>query len=56
MMLVDKTTFKGRWMNRSDIWTKITLPEKAVRYIVDCCKTKETPADIEQSIKQTMFK
>ena len=56
MMLVDKTTFKGRWMNRNDIWKKISLPEKARKYIVDCCKTKETPADIEQSIKQTMFK
>jgi len=27
-----------------------------VKYIVDCCKTKNTPADIQQMIKQNMFK
>jgi hypothetical protein len=29
---------------------------KVVRYIVDCCKAKNVPADVQQSIKQTMFK
>ncbi len=55
MQLIDKTTFKGRWMNRHDIWKKKNLPDKAVKYIVDCCKTKNTPADIQQMIKQAMF-
>ena len=53
---VDKTTTKGTWMKRHDIWKKVTLPDKVVKYIVDCCKTKNTPADIQQMIKQSMFK
>jgi hypothetical protein len=55
MQLIDKTTFKGRWKNRNDIWKKINLSDKAVKYILDCCKTRETPADVEQNIKQVMF-
>ena len=54
---IDKTTTKGTWMKRHDIWKKQTnMPQRLIRYIVDCCKTKETPADIQQMIKQTMFK
>jgi hypothetical protein len=53
---VDKTTTKGTWQKRHDIWKKVTLPDKAVKYILDCCKTKNTPADVQQMIKQTMFK
>lgn len=56
IILTDKTTYKGTWNNRHDIWKKITLPEKVTHYILDCCKSKETPADIQQQIKQTMFK
>ena len=56
MVMVDKTTFRGKWKNRHDIWKKTTLPDKLVRYIVDCCKMKDTPADIQQLIKQNMFK
>lgn len=53
---VDKTTTQGTWKTRHDIWKKVTMPDKVVKYILDCCKTKEIPADVEQSIKQTMFK
>ena len=54
---VDKTTTKGTWLNRHDIWKKQTnMPDKLRKYIVDCCKMKETPADIQQLIKQNMFK
>lgn len=56
MVLVDKTTFKGKWMNRHDVWKKKVLPDKVVKYIVNCCKCKEAPADIQQLIKQNMFK
>ena len=56
MQLIDKNTFKGRWMNRHDIWKKTALPQNAVRYIVDCCKSKNVPADIQQQIKQNLFK
>lgn len=56
MQLIDKNTFKGRWMNRHDVWKKVALSDNVVRYLVDCCKSKNVPADVEQSIKQTMFK
>lgn len=57
MVLTDKTHFRGRWKNRSDSWVKQSnMPEKVVRYIVDYCKLKDTPADISQSIKQNIFK
>jgi hypothetical protein len=56
MVLIDKTHFKGRWKNRNDIWKKVDLPDKVVRHIVNACKTKETPADVQQAIKQSMFK
>ena len=52
---VDKTTTKGTWQKRHDIWKKKTLPTKMVKYIVECCKTKETPTDIQQIIKQSLF-
>jgi hypothetical protein len=32
------------------------MPQKLVKYILDCCKTKNVPADIQQMIKQNMFK
>ncbi len=53
---IDKTTTKGTWMKRHDIWKKTQLPEKLVTYIVNCCKTKNAPEDIQQMIKQNMFK
>jgi hypothetical protein len=54
---VNKTTYKGTWKKRHDIWKKQTaMPEKLRKYIVDCCRMKDTPADIQQLIKQTMFK
>lgn len=57
LTLTDKTHFRGRWKNRSDSWVKQpNMPEKVVRYIVDYCKLKQTPADIQQSIKQNIFK
>lgn len=56
MMLIDKTHFKGRWKNRTEAWKKVDLPDKAVRHIVNACKTKEAPADVQQAIKQSMFK
>lgn len=57
LKMTDKTHFRGRWKNRSDSWVKQPqMPEKVVRYIVDRCKTKETPSDVQQLIKQSMFK
>lgn len=57
LTLTDKTHFRGRWKNRNDSWVKQPqMPEKVVRYIVERCKLKDTPADIQQSIKQNIFK
>ena len=54
---VDKTTTKGTWKTRHDIWQKQTaMPEKLRRYIVDCCKKKEMPADMQQLMKENVFK
>ena len=57
LKLTDKTHFRGRWKNRTDSWVKHPfMPDRVVRYIVDRCKTKETPSDVQQLIKQSMFK
>ena len=56
VILTDKNTYKGTWKTRHDIWKKKTLPDKVVKYIVGCCKMKDVPADIQQTIKQQMFK
>jgi len=57
IVLTDKNTCRGKWMNRHDVWKKQrSMPQKLVRYIIDCCKTKEVPKDIQQLIKQNMFK
>lgn len=55
MKLTDKNTAIGTWMNRHDVWKKKVLPDKVVKYIVNCCKFREAPADIQQLIKQKMF-
>ena len=57
VVLIDKTTYKGTWKTRHDIWKKQpNIPEKLSKYIVDCCRMRETPAEIQQLMKQTMFK
>ena len=54
---IDKTTTKGTWMKRHDIWKKqTTIPEKLTRYIVECCKMKNTPEEMEKLMKQNFFK
>ena len=53
--LTDKNTFKGRWQNHLDVWKRAPLSDKTVKYIVDCCKTKNIPTDIEQDILKEMF-
>lgn len=57
LVLTDKTHFKGRWMNRHDLWKKATnMPEKLTQYIVDRCKENQGPGpDIQKLIVQYMF-
>ena len=57
VILTDKTHYRGRWKNRSDLWVKHPqISDKVVRYILERCKTKDTPADIQGLIKQDFFK
>ena len=53
---VDKNTMKGTWKKRHDIWKKTDLPDETVKYILERCKTLETPQNVEQQIKSTCFK
>lgn len=47
----------GKFSDGLDIWKKQTaMPEKLRRYIVDCCKKKEMPADMQQLMKENVFK
>ena len=56
VIMTSKTQFKGRWKTLNAVWNKqLNMPEKLRKYIVDCCKMKETPADIQQMMKRTMF-
>ena len=57
MKLIDKTHFQGRWMNRTEAWVKQTeMPEEVIRYIVERCKQQNTPEDVQQFLKQKVFK
>ena len=56
VILTDKNTYMGTWKKRHDIWKKTEMPVDVVQYIVDCCKTKNTPADIQQKLKGICFK
>ena len=56
MMLTDETHFHGRWMNCTEGWVKIPdMPEEVIRYIVERCRLTNTPADVEQYIKQNLI-
>lgn len=54
---VDKTTSKGRWMNRYDTWVKVEMPEKLTQHIVDKCKATQPSNDEMQTLmKKHIFK
>ena len=58
VQLVDKTTFKGRWKNRHDVWKKsVNMPAKLTEEIVSRCKASAAPQpEIQKLIGQYMFK
>ena len=57
VILTDKTHYRGRWKNRSDLWVKhSSMSDKIIRYIVERCKMNDTPADVQQLIKHDIFK
>lgn len=48
MNLTDKNHFEGPWRNRYDKWRKVTnIPKELVDYIVDKCKRKNDPKNIQ---------
>ena len=48
VILLDKTHFEGQWLNRHDKWRKASnMPATLVDYIVDKCKRKHDPKDIQ---------
>ena len=55
---VNKTTSKGRWMNRVDTWTKVTdMPEALTQHIVDKCKASmASPQEMQNLMKKHIFK
>lgn len=55
LVMKDNTHFHGRWMNRTEAWKKTPLSQKVVKYILDCCKSLNTPADVQQEIKKQLF-
>lgn len=55
MKMTDKTHFHCRWMNRIEGWKKTQMSDKAARYIVESCKQKEMPADIQKQLKELLF-
>lgn len=53
MNMTDKTHFEGPWRNRYDKWRKVTnIPDKLVDYIVDKCRRKNDPKDIQALTKK----
>lgn len=56
LVMTSKTSFKGRWMKRTEMWKKTVLPDNVVKYIVERCKVQNTPEDVQQQIKSTCFK
>lgn len=53
MNMTDKTHFEGPWRNRYDKWRKATdMPASLVDYIVDKCKRRTDPKDIQALTKK----
>lgn len=54
---IDKTTSKGRWMNRIDIWKKVTdMPAELTQHIVEKCKASQaSPKNIQDMMKKYIF-
>lgn len=58
LVLVDDNTFKGRFLNRNDVWRKQPeMPKELVDYIVNYCKIVcqvPTP-EVQQLIREHIF-
>ena len=54
---VDKTTSRGRWMKRIDVWKKVVdFPEDLAQHIVDKCKAAQPSSDdMQKKMKQYIF-
>ena len=53
LIMLDKTHFEGQWRNRHDKWRKVTnMPVELVDYIVDKCKRRNDPKNIQSLTKK----
>ena len=53
VIMLDKTHFEGQWRNRHDKWRKVTnMPAELVDYVVDKCKRKNDPENIQSLTKK----
>lgn len=53
VIMLDKTHFEGQWRNRHDKWRKVTdMPAELVDYVVDKCKRKNDPKNIQSLTKK----
>jgi len=53
VIMLDNTHFEGQWRNRHDKWRKVTdMPAELVDYVVDKCKRKNDPKNIQSLTKK----
>lgn len=53
VIMHDKMHFEGQWRNRHDVWRKTTdIPASLVDYIVDKCKHRTDPKNIQELTKK----
>lgn len=53
VIMTDKTTFRGTWANRHDVWKKVAMPETLRKEIVARCKANTEPsAGIQKLLRQ----
>lgn len=56
VVLTDKNHFYGHWLNETDYWERVEVPEATLKYIVNLCKMRKMPADVKKSIEEAVFK
>lgn len=54
---VDKTTSRGRWYSRIDVWKKVTdMPEELTLHILNKCKVAQSaPEEMQKLMKKHIF-
>jgi hypothetical protein len=50
VVMDNKTTFHGKWMNRHDVWKKHAIPAKLVNFIIGKCKVAHNNPKVMQDL------